>query len=250
VIEEGFVSGSSVIHRFDPRGKTIVAAAFSILVATSDRFVALIPALILALCIVLLARLPLKKVFSRLLLLNGLILLLWIFLPFTFEGRPLYSIGPLTATREGVIYSFLITIRSNAIILSFMALVATMSVFTMGRAMRHLYVPTKIIHLLSFSYRYIHVIHMEYRRLTNAIKIRGFNPSTNLHTYRTYAFLVGMLLVKSHDRAKRVRAAMLCRGFSGRFYDLTEYTFKKSDWVTMMLMIFGIMGIGLLQWIK
>jgi cobalt/nickel transport system permease protein len=75
--------------------------------------------------------------------------------------------------------------------------------------------PDKIVHLISFAYRYIHVIHTEYGRQLNAMKIRGFYPKSNLHTYKTYAYLVGMLLVKSYDRAKRVQAAMLCRGLIG-----------------------------------
>ena len=248
MIEEGFAHGDSLIHGLDPRVKTVVAGSFSIVVAICDRFVALIPALLVAVSFMLLARVRLKQVFPRLLIVNGLILLLWFFLPFTFEGRPLFGLGPLIATREGIIYSSLITIKSNAIILTIMALVATMSVFTLGRAMSHIRVPSKIIYLLLFTYRYIHVIHMEYQRLMKAIKIRGFRPGTNIHTYRTYAYLVGMLLVKSHDRAQRVRAAMLCRGFRGRFYDLSEFSFKTSDMVMMLLMLTAVFGIGLLQW--
>jgi cobalt/nickel transport system permease protein len=122
-----------------------------------------------------------------------------------------------------------------------MAFVATMSVFTMGRAMRHLHVPNKIVQLFFFTYRYIHVIHMEYQRLMKTLKIRGFYPRTNLHTYRTYAYLVGMVIVRSHDRAERVRAAMLCRGFSGTFYDLSEFSFKASDLVALVLMLMVIL---------
>jgi len=248
VIEEEFIHGNSVIHRLDPRVKTVVAAVFSIVVATSDRFVALVPAIMIAISFIFLARLSLKRVCFRLLVVNGLILLLWFFLPFTSQGEQLFTIGSLTGTKEGIIHAAAITIKSNAIIMTLMAFVATMPVFTLGRAMRYLHMPHKIIHLLSFTYRYVHVIHMEYRRLMNAIKIRGFHPKNNRHTYKTYAYLVGMLLVKSYDRAKRVRAAMLCRGFNGTFYDLGEFSLKTSDWVVMGLLLLAIVGIGLLQW--
>ena len=131
-----------------------------------------------------------------------------------------------------------------------MALMATMPVFTMGRALRKLHVSAKIVHLLLFTYRYIHAIHREYLRLINAIKIRGFRPGTNMHTYRTYAYLTGMLLVKSHDRAERVRAAMLCRGFRGRFYDLTEFRLKPVDLIITGIMLLAVTGIGLIQWTR
>ncbi len=248
MIEEAFVNGDSIIHRLDPRVKTVIAFLFSIVVATSDRFVALIPAIFLSVSFIFLARLPLKKVCLRLLLVNGLILFLWFFLPFTYQGRPLFSIGPLVATREGISHSTMITIKSNAIILALMSLVATMSIFSLGRAMRNLHVPARIVYLFFFTYRYIHVIHMEYMRLIKAIKIRGFRPSTNMHTYRTYAYLVGMLLVKSHDRAERVQSAMLCRGFKGKFYELSEFSFKFSDLIIMLLMLSAVTIIVLLQW--
>ena len=69
-----------------------------------------------------------------------------------------------------------------------------------------------------------------------------------MHTYRTYAYLVGMLLVKSHDRAERVRSAMLCRGFKGRFYELSEFSFQFSDLIIMFLMLLAVTIILLLQW--
>lgn len=250
MIEERFVHGDSVIHRLDPRVRTVVAGAFSIVVATSDRFVALVPAIIIAFSFLLLARVSFRGVMPRLLMVNGLILLLWFFLPFTTNGEPLFSIGPLKATKEGIIYSTAITLKSNTIIMTLMALIGTMPIFTLGRAMRSLHMPDKIVHLLSFAYRYIHVIHAEYGRLMNAMKIRGFYPRNNLHTYRTYAYLVGMLLVKSYERARRVQAAMLCRGFKGNFYDLSEFFMKTSDRLALVLLLLVTVCIGVLQWTK
>ncbi|MFH1350284.1 MAG: cobalt ECF transporter T component CbiQ [Pseudomonadota bacterium] len=248
MFEEGFIDGDSIIHRLDPRAKTLAAFGFSTVVALSDRFLALIPALILTILLLRLAKLPLKTVLHRLLIVNGLILLLWVFLPFTFEGSSLFTLGPLVVTKEGIVTSCIITLKSNTIVLSLMIFVSTMPIFTMGQAMNHLFVPAKITHLLLFTYRYIHVIYQEYQRLIKAMKIRGFRPRTDLHTYKTYAFLVGMVIIKSYDRAKRVRAAMLCRGFNGTFYDLSEFSFKTSDCIFMGLVLLALTGIGLLQW--
>jgi cobalt/nickel transport system permease protein len=248
VLEDSFVHGDSVIHRLDPRVRTIFAAAFSIVVATSDRFVALVPAIIIAFSFLLFAKLSFRIVMPRLLVVNGLILLLWFFLPFTSEGEPLFSIGPLKGTREGIIHATAITMKSNTIIMTLMAFISTMPIFTLGWAMRSFHMPQKIVHLISFAYRYIHVIYGEYGRLINAMKIRGFYPRNNLHTYRTYAYLVGMLLVKSYERASRVQAAMLCRGFRGSFYDLSEFLMKPSDRLALVFLILVTVCIGILQW--
>lgn len=250
MIEESFLIGDSAIHRLDPRAKLITAVAFSVVVALSDRFVALLPSILVAVSFVFLARLSIKRVCLRLLMVNLLILALWLTLPFTFEGKTLFSLGPLTATKEGIFRAAALTIKSNAIIMMLMAFIATMPVFTLGRALAYFHVPEKIVHLLSFTYRYIHVIHMEYSRLVNAIKIRGFDPGNNIHTYRTYAYIVGMLLLKSYDRANRVRQAMLCRGFKGKFYDLNEFSFRPLDWMIMVFSLFAVLGIGILQWTR
>jgi cobalt/nickel transport system permease protein len=249
VFEERFIEGESLIHRLDPRVKSIVAGIFSIVVAVSDRFTALIPALIIAITFIILARLSVREVLARLLIVNGFIFFLWVVLPFTTDGSPLFSVGPLTATRAGIHSAALITLKSNSIILALIALTSTMSVFTLGRALGELHIPSKIVHLIFLSYRYIHVIYQEYHRLIKAAKIRGFCPRNNIHTYRTYAYLVGMLFVKSYDRAERVRAAMLCRGFQGKFYDLKEFELNTTDLVSMVLMLMGVSGIVILQWV-
>ena len=250
MIDQSFFYGDSVIHRLDPRVRTVFACVFSIVVATSDRLVALVPAIIIAVCFLLLARLSIRRIIPRLVVVNGLILFLWLFLPFTSEGESLFTVGPLKGTMEDIIHSTAITIKSNTIVMTLMAFVATMPIFTLGRAMRSLHIPRKIVHLISFAYRYIHVIHTEYGRLMNAMKIRGFCPRNNLHTYRTYAYLVGMLLVKSYDRARRVQAAMLCRGFNGRFYDLGEFFPKPFDRLALGFLLLVAACIGLLQWTR
>jgi cobalt/nickel transport system permease protein len=206
--------------------------------------------MIVSILLILLAKLSIRIVALRLLGINIFILLIWLFIPISMDGETLMRLGPFDITKEGIIYSTIITMKSNAIAMALMALIATMPVFTLGRAMRYLYIPSKIINLFLFTYRYIHAIHREYMRLANAIKIRGFRPRNNIHTYKTYAYLLGMLLVKSHDRAERVYAAMLCRGFRGRFYDLSEFSFKKIDLLTTPFILLILLFIFILEWTK
>jgi len=248
MIEEQFTTGESFIHSLDPRVKIIVAILFSVVVAVSSNFLALLPALAVSLFLIILARLSMRRVFYRLLLVNGLILFLWLFLPFTYQGEALFTIGPLVGTKEGVLYASQITVKCNAILLAMIALLATIPVFSLGHAMNELCFPDKIVHLFLFTYRYIHVIFQEYRRLINAMKMRAFVPGTNMHTYRSYAYLVGMLLVKSYDRAERIHRAMLCRGFNGKYYTLSRFSIKIGDILYLSLMLAAIVGLVFLQW--
>jgi len=195
-----------------------------------------------------LAKLSIPKVLHRLLLVNGLIAFLWLVLPFTYRGESWFALGPLVATKAGILYATEITVKSNTILLAMIALLGTIPIFTLGHAMSRLSVPDKLVHLLLFTYRYIHVIFQEYRRLINAMKIRGFTPRTNNHTYKTYAYLLGALLVRSYDRAERIHKAMLCRGFTGRYYTSTPFSVKTRDLVYLSVMLTIIFVLVFLQW--
>jgi cobalt/nickel transport system permease protein len=250
MIGEAFASGDSLISGLDPRVKLVVVFLFSVVVAVSNRFVVLMLALALSLCIVLLARVPMRQLLRRLVPVNIFVLFLWLFLPFTLKGEPIFSVGPLVGTHEGVLYAARISLKSNAIVAALIALVGSTSILTLGHAMHELKVPGKIVHLFFFTYRYVHVIHREYLRLVSAMKVRGFRPGTNMHTYKTYAYLVGMLLVRSADRAERVRNAMLCRGFRGRLYSLSEFSLKTSDVISLIVMLAFVLALGILEWTK
>ncbi|MBA7521905.1 Nickel transport protein NikQ [subsurface metagenome] len=246
LIKEKFSEGDSLLHKLDPRVKIIVASLFSVIVAVSDKYTSLIGALFFAIVAVILARLRTREVISRLLVVNSFIFLLWLMLPFTFPGKNIYTLGSLNISQEGIKYALLITIKSNSIILTGIALLSTSSIFNLVHALRHLYLPDKLTQLFFFTYRYTQTIHSEYIRLNNALRIRGFKAQTNFHTYRTYAYLVGMMLVRSYDRSKRVYDAMLCRGFKGKLWTLNHFVFKKSDFITGIVMISCIMGVMLL----
>jgi cobalt/nickel transport system permease protein len=247
MLSEPFAVGDSPLHRLDPRLRLLAAATFSIVTAVCMQFSALAAALAAAVVLTGLARLRAPEVLKRLLVVNGFIIFIWVAVPLTFPGEALFHLGPLTAAREGVALAGRITLKSNAIVLAFIALVATMPVATAGHALHRLRVPDKIVHLLLMTYRYIFVLEQEYQRLVRAAAIRGFQPGTNLHTYRTYAYLVGMLLVKAVDRAERVHWAMLCRGFQRRFHSLQEFRAGGNGVLFLVLMAAAVAGIAVLE---
>ena len=247
---EELSNGDSFIRHLDPRVKIAVVFLFSIVVATARQFQVLTTALVLGVFIVLMTQIPFMELGRRLIPVNLLIVFLWLFLPFTFKGEPLFFMGPLAVTREGVLYAAGISLKSNAMMLMLIALVASTPIFTLGHALRALGIPSKIVHLFFFTYRYIHVMHREYVRLKNSMKMRGFIPGNSLHTYKTFAYMVGMLLIRSFDRAQRVYNAMLCRGFNGNFYSLSKFSLNAKDIVSLALMIAVILALGVLEWKK
>lgn len=249
MIKESFTDGKSIIHQLDPRIKIIVAAFFSIVVAVSSTWGLLLMALFFCFILIAMARLNLKKFIMRLIIVNGFILFLWFFLPFTYPGRAAFSIGPLTATWEGIHYGLLITIKSNVIIIACIGLLSTSSVFSLVHALNHLHLPEKLIQIFFFNYRYIHVLNLEYQNMMKTLKVKCFRPGTNIRTYKTFANLVAMLILKSYDRAERVYKAMLCRGFRGRYFVLDHFCVTGKDLAIGATMFLFILGMILCEWI-
>lgn len=223
MISEAFASGNSILHAIDPRIKVVLALVYSFVVALSSSLVILLSSLATGMLLVMVARLDPKEVLKRLTVLWGFVLLIWILVPLTYPGVTLFRIGPLGFSSPGVLLAAQISLKSTAILLSLMALLATMSIATMGHALGSLGMPDKLVYLLLITYRYVFVMEQEYQRLIRAMKIRGFKPGTNLHSYQSYAYLVGMLFVHASVRADRVSKAMKCRGFTGRFHSLWQH---------------------------
>lgn len=240
MIEERFAFGDSVLHRADPRSRVAAATLLSFVLAIANEFSTLWTGLGFSLILVLLTRLNLKEIIKQVFVIWSFLLFLWIILPWTYNGEEIFRIAGLGLTKEGLLLCGKISIKSNAILLVFIALVATMEFSTLGYALNFFRLPGKMVHLLLLTYRYVFVIEQEYRRLVRAAKIRSFQPGTNLHTYKTYAYLVGMLFVRASARADRVYKAMKCRGFHGRFYCLKEFCFSRSDQIWTLCVFTGI----------
>lgn len=219
----------ALLGLIDPRARVLAAVAFSVLVAVANRLPTLALALSVAILAAALAGISLRLVLRRLVPLNLFMLLVLAVVPLTAPGTPLASLGPLHFSEEGLRMAAAIALKANAIVLALAVLVGTLDATALGHTLHHLYVPEKLVHLLLFTVRYVDVLHREYRRLVAAMKVRGFRPGVNRHTYRTYGYLVGMLLVRSLDRSERIVAAMKCRGFRGHFYLLDHFAFSRRD---------------------
>ncbi|KJU85770.1 cobalt ABC transporter permease CbiQ, partial [Candidatus Magnetobacterium bavaricum] len=212
-----FADGNSPLHRIDPRVKFLVFLPLVCVVATAKGIHCPLYALFVACTLAALARLNARALLERMLIINAFIMPLWIFLPIGAQGSAIITAGPFVITSGGVSLALAITLKTNAITLITVAVLGTSEVLTLTHALLHLRCPVKLVYLFFFCYRYIALMHEEYQRLRRAIVIRAFRPKTNLHTYKTYAYIVGMLLVRSHERSQRIYQAMLCRGFTGKF---------------------------------
>ncbi|MCG8426020.1 MAG: cobalt ECF transporter T component CbiQ, partial [Chromatiales bacterium] len=192
---------------------------------------------------------PLGRTVKQLLAMDSFIVLMLVLLPFTIEGTPLFQLGPWVASEEGLLRVIIIALKANAIMLSALALVASLDTITFGHALARLGVPDKLVHLLLFTVRYIDVIRDEYHRMRQAMKVRAFCPKTDLHTWRSFGYLVGMLLVRSIERAERIVDAMKCRGFTGQYHLIQDIHLHRFDLLFLGCTLFSIIVIVMIGWL-
>ncbi len=237
------------LHRIEPRTRIVAACFYSLFLVLFHKPAVLATGVGISLLLVLLARLPLTGTLKRTLGVDLFILFLLFMLPFSTPGEAWFTLGPLTASWEGVWKAVEIGLKAMGVILTLLALVGTLEPQELGHALHRLKTPEKLVHLLLFTVRYLEVLKREFRRLRMAMKARAFVPRSNLHTWRSYGYLFGMLLVRSLERSERILAAMKCRGFNGQFHLLGTMQTSHHDALFggLMVMILTVLALG--EWL-
>jgi cobalt/nickel transport system permease protein len=246
----GAGDGGGWLARRDPRLRVLCAVAFALVTLSLQSFPALIAALGLALSLALAGGQGWHRLGRRLLLLEGFLAVLLLTLPFTVPGEPILDLGPLVATQEGLARAFVILLKANAVVLALLGLVGGLEPVAFGHTLGRLGVPAKLVHLLLQTVRQIHLFGQEHRRLRQAMRARAFVPRSDRHTWNSYGWLIGMLLVRALARSRRVLAAMRCRGFRGRLYllDTPVWTGGDSAFAAALgLVLAGLLALGHLR---
>lgn len=233
-----YASLSSPLHRFDPRVKIIsfIILVFSIVLLPTVELA--LVGLVASLLLLLVSNLPIRFVLQHIRWVFLFIVPFLIIMPFTVKGNEIYHIGGLSITGEGLEFGFLVSIRALAAVMLIFPMIGTMRFDTTLKALYQLKVPNLLVQMLMFTYRYIFIFIDEFSRMLTAMMSRGFRIGTNYHTLTTIGRAVGMLLVRSYERAERVYQAMLSAGYTGNPRTLFEFKSTPKDY------IYGFMIIG------
>lgn len=228
-----------MIADLDARLRIILTVVFGVITVSLSHLGALSMALTMSLGVLWLSKLPAQKTLKRMIMVDGFVIFMLITLPFTVDGPAMFQIMGLSASWDGFYKALDIALTANAVVLMLLTLIGTMEAVTMGHALHRLRVPETLVHTLMFTVRYIDVLREEYHRLRGAMKVRGFRPSTTWHTYKSYGYLVGMLVVRAIERSERVLGAMKCRGFSGKITLLWTPKMQTQDYLFAACFAFG-----------
>jgi len=228
-----------LVEKLDPRCRILIVFAFALLVCLTEKAWVLWTTLGFSIFLVFLTKASLKRMMKRLKAVNGFMLVLLLLLPLFIKGNGFLYIGKLVWSYEGFLKVGLMILKSNSIMILVTVLLGAMEPVYFAVGLRGLGVPQRLNLLLLFMIRYIEVIHQEYHRLRHAIKLRGFQPTCSLHTFKTIGNLIGVLLLRSLKRSERVLEAMKCRGFKDTFPLLKPLSITRHD-VVFALICFSI----------
>jgi cobalt/nickel transport system permease protein len=107
-------------------------------------------------------------------------------------------------------------------------------------ALRHLRVPSVLITVTAFMYRYLFLLVDEATRLIRGRQSRsayrrdqrgGLSVSQKA---RITGNMVGQLFIRSIDRSERVYNAMAARGYRGQFMTINPHKMNLTDWVAII----------------
>lgn len=233
---ERYWQGASPVHRLDPRLKLLAALAYVLVTSSvpARGCWALLALGVLALGAALASEIPVHVTIRRSMIVLPFAGMAAVSLPFTRTGHVVWAWHPfvwaVTVTDEGLLAFASVVVRAWLSGWVGGLLVATTPFPSLLRAMRALHVPSALTTILSFTYRYLHVLVVEATRLQTAREARSAGPGGSLAwRVRVLGGMIGSLFIRSYERSERIYAAMLSRGFSGQMRTLDELTWRAAD---------------------
>jgi cobalt/nickel transport system permease protein len=215
------------LHRLDSRVKVIATMLFLFTVVSFPKYevMALFPFFLFPVLLMTIGEIPILFILKKILLVSPFALFIGIFNPLLDTTTVAVIAGiPVSA---GWISFTAIMLKFSLTISAAILLIATTSFPGVCHALRQLGFPSLFTSQLLFLYRYIFVLMEEAMRITRARDMRSFGRRGT--EMKVFVRLIGILFLRTVDRAERIYYAMLSRGFQGDILSLKQSHIKASD---------------------
>ena len=236
--------GDTIIHRLDPRTKVLTTLVFIVVVVSFPKYAlaGLIPFLAFPVMMVSLANLPVGFLLRKLVVVSPFALFIGIFNPF-LDREVFVQFGSLVITGGWISFGS-VMIRFFLTVSAALVLIATTSFPGICNALERLRVPRVFVVQLMFLYRFVFVLTEEALRMVRARHLRSFGekgPSLKL-----FVRIVGVLFLRTVDRAERVYWAMCSRGFDGEILTLKRLGFTGRDalFLSVCVLLFTVLRLN------
>jgi len=220
-----YIPGESAIHKLDARTKILAILVYIVILfmVTDFRgyaFLALLP-----LIVILLTGIDPRTLFGTLRPVVFIIILTVVLHVFMVEGTPLFTLGPLTATREGLHQGAFMGLRLILLILTTSFLTQTTSPIDLTDGLERLMNPFRVIGLpahelammMTIALRFIPTLLDEAEKIMKAQMARGADfESGNIFTRaKNMVPLLVPLFISAFRRADDLALAMEARCYRG-----------------------------------
>lgn len=252
----------SIIHTLDPRVKLMATLVFLISLFISTNIFAYILATIFLLAVIYLCNVPFLFIIRGLKSLLVLLFISIIFNVFLTPGETIFSFGPLSITKEGLIIATKMAIRLVYLVIgsSILTLTTTPSKLTDGleKGLSFLNVfkipVAEIALMMSIALRFIPILIEEVDKIMKAQMSRGadFEKGNIIEKAKSLIPLLVPLFVSSFRRANDLAYAMESRCYSNanNRTKLKPLKYKRIDYITYFILLVFIILIFITRYIK
>jgi energy-coupling factor transport system permease protein len=220
-----YFPGESAIHRLDPRTKLFAVLVYIVSLFVADSFAGLALCAAALAVVIAISRIPFRYIASSLRFILFLIIVTTVVNIFSYPGEPIFRIGPLKATAEGLERSAFVAARLVMLILGTSLLSLTTKPIALTDGLEASMKPFKKIGLpvhelammMSIALRFIPTLLEETDKIMKAQKARGadFDSGGLIKKAKSLIPLLVPLFVSAFRIASDLAMAMEARCYHG-----------------------------------
>ena len=230
---DSYSSVDAPYQRLDARVKIAVTLAFVVIMAVSvgDRPLRTAPFFLFAMVLVLIARIPVAVLLRRML-----------------PALPFFLFASLIlGFSKGSHAALAAFLKAFLSILSVVILVSTTRFSNLLKGLEGLKLPTLLVSMISFVYRYLFIIADEYGHIKIARESRNFGGSKRWQ-WKAIGHSIGTLFLHSYERGNRVYSAMVARGYEGNIRTMWAQKIGRMDIIFAAISLIYFLSAGLISW--
>ena len=223
-IGQYYPTGSS-IHKLDPRTKILVTFALIIGLFIINTFIPYLYVVAFIAAAVYISKIPFKYIIKGLKPLKVIIIITFVINIFMTQGTPIFVMGPLKVTAEGVYQAFFMAIRLMLLVMGTSLLTLTTSPISLTDGIENLLNPFKKIGvpahelamMMTIALRFIPTLSEETDKIMKAQMARGadFESGNIISRAKSLVPLLVPLFISAFRRADELAMAMEARCYRG-----------------------------------
>ncbi|MBB3085821.1 cobalt ECF transporter T component CbiQ [Geodermatophilus sabuli] len=236
VLGAAYVAGDSPAHRLEPHLKLVAVLGFALVVVATPvhapwAWAAYGGYLALVLGVAAVAGVRPGRL-ARGLVVEVPFVVFALLLPVVARGPRVDVLG-LSLSESGLAAAGGLLAKATLSVLAATVLAATTQPRELVRGLERLRLPSVLVQILMFMFRYADVVGGELRRMRVARESRGFR-GRHVGALRVLGPAAGSLFIRSYERGERVHLAMLSRGYTGRMPSGPAAVVPAQAWLTAL----------------